>query len=55
MKTFEIVFERLNGSIGIAQFYAASRGAAIKQFNEVYRYRDGELVSISEVKVNGKD
>ncbi len=49
MKTYEIVFRRLNGSIGIAEFYAASRGAAINQFNEVYRYRDGEIESISEV------
>lgn len=49
MKNFEVVFLRENGSIGIANFYCSSAVAAEKQFNEVYRYRSGKIVSISEV------
>lgn len=49
MNTYEIVYERSNGSIGIAFMYANSRASALLQFEEVYRYRRGRVVSCTVV------
>lgn len=49
MGIYEIVFKRDNGSIGIDRFYANSNSSALKQFEEVYRYRSGKVVSCTKV------
>lgn len=49
MGIYEIVFKRDNGSIGIDRFYANSSSSALKQFNEVYRYRSGKVIFCTRV------
>lgn len=49
MKTFKIMFERKNGTTGIQEINAPNLTGAINWFNENYRYRNGEIVSICEV------
>jgi hypothetical protein len=49
MKKYEVVFKRSNGSIGIREIQSPNLTGAINWFNDNYLYRDGELISISEV------
>ena len=50
MKKFEVVYKREMGSlIGICYITARSKSAAVKEFNEIYRYRGAVFVHIFEV------
>ena len=49
MNTYEITFERENGTTGSDRFTAATEGQARKDFNGVYRHGNGKITSIELV------
>lgn len=49
MGTYEIIFERENGIIGIDFFCANSKSIALQEFEKAYRYRSGKLISCTRI------
>lgn len=52
MNTYEITFERENGTTGSDRFTAATEAQARRDFNEVYRHGNGKITSIELVSEN---
>ncbi len=52
MNTYEITFERENGTTGSDRFTAATEAQARRDFNEVYRHGNGKITSIELVNEN---
>lgn len=52
MNTYEITFERENGTTGSDRFTAATEAQARRDFNEVYRHGNGKITSVELVSEN---
>lgn len=52
MNTYEITFERENGTTGKDRFTAATEAQARKDFREVYRHGNGTITSVELISTN---
>ena len=49
MNTYEITFQRENGTTGTDRFTAATEAQARRDFKEVYRHGNGTITNVETV------